>query len=466
MNRIYVKNTRFVDELGRERIFAGVNVVDKSDYAPGEQAFPWLNDEVLSLFEKHGLNVIRLGFTWSKLEPEPGVFNDEYLDSVSSVLDLCEKHGIYAFLDMHQDLFSSVTNGDGAPSWAVLTGGHKVTPTRFVWAEDYFWGKACHSSFDAFWSNTEVCGKGLQDHFAECWAYVAEKLGDKPAVIGFDFFNEPFPGSPGGQCFRRLVCGAAGQVLFGKDYHRLSLIKGLFSGDRAEKLYDSISYTVLHKATRRMEPIIARFDKIIFLENSYFSNLGIPYSAPALVLDGRRDPQQAFAPHAYDFMVDTPDYRYASNDRVGGIFAEHLRSGRRLGLPVLVGEWGGFGDESDTGWLRHIEFLLSLFDSNKWSYAYWHYNDNFFSSVLMQVYSRPYPKAVAGTAEYYGFDRQSGVFTLAFEQELPGETVIAAPKEVLSVNLDGEDHEYTLTGSDLTVSSTPGTHLLSVRFSV
>ena len=241
MNTIRAQGTRFIDDAGRERIFCGVNVVDKSDYdAAGTQTFP-LTEKDLCRFRAHGINLIRLGFTWAKLEPAPGQYNEAYLDSVCDVLDRCAQYEIYVFLDMHQDLFSSVTNGDGAPEWATLTDGHKVHPTRFVWAEDYFWGKACHRAFDHFWANTPVGGVGLQDRFSALWAHVAARLGGKEAVIGFDMFNEPFPGTPGGACFRSIVGGAAKAVLFGKNVGRKQLVRDLLSAERKEKGYAHIT---------------------------------------------------------------------------------------------------------------------------------------------------------------------------------------------------------------------------------
>ena len=484
MDRIYAQGMRFVDDKGRERIFCGVNVVDKSDYTPGAQAFPLTEDD-LCRFGAHGINLIRLGFTWAKLEPAPNRYNEEYLESVSGVLDLCEKYGIYVFLDMHQDLFSPVTNGDGAPRWATLTDGHKVHPTRFVWAEDYFWGKACHSAFDHFWANTRVGGVGLQDRFAKCWAHVAERLGKKSAVIGFDLFNEPFPGTPGGACFSSIVSGAAKAVLFSRHVGRKQLVRDLFSADRKEKGYGHITYRVLREATRGADGIIAKFDrdcytpflrrigkairetgtdKLFFVENDYYSNLGIPCAAEPIAFDGTRDAQQAFAPHAYDFMVDTPDYRFASDDRVGGIFAEHARTQSRLQMPVVVGEWGGFGSADDDGWLDHIAFLLALFDRNKWSHTYWQYNAHFFDSPLMRVFLRAYPQAVCGTIERYAYDTENRVFSLSFTQDADGESAICTPFPVRELTVDGEAVWYTCDGTVTKICTSAGKHTVKIRF--
>ena len=59
--------------------------------------------------------------------------------------------------------------------------------------------------------------------------------------------------------------------------------------------------------------------------------------------DGRRDAQQAYAPHGYDIVVDTPQLARASNARVEFIFTRHRETAERLDMPMLVGEWGAFG---------------------------------------------------------------------------------------------------------------------------
>ena len=485
MNIIRACGTRLVDELGRERIFSGVNVVDKSAYTEGAQTFPFLTEDVLRRFAECGWNLIRLGFTWGKIEPQIGKYNEPYLDSVAGILDQCEKYGIYVFLDMHQDLYSPVTNGDGAPAWAALTDGLRTHPTRFVWAEDYFWGKACHRCFDHFWSNTPVQGRGLQDRFCDCWAHIVRRLGGKEAVIGFDVFNEPFPGSDGGKCFRRIVRGAAKATLSGKHVRRTQLLRDAVSRGREEKLFGHISPAVLRQAVGGASPLIEQFDrtkyspflqkaaeairkesadKLLFLENCYFSNLGIPCAVQPIRHGGARDPQQVFTPHAYDLMVDTPAYRYASDERVGSVFDEHRRTQQRLQTPVIVGEWGGFGAQDDDGWLRHIEYLLSVFERNKWSQTYWQFSDAFFDSPLMRVFVRPYPQAVPGEIESYRYDAGGRQLFLRFTQQDAGDCVICTPFPAKRVLLDSEDAAFETTAARTTIRMSAGTHTLFIRF--
>ena len=485
MDKIRAYKQVLVDDKGRERIFHGVNFCDKRDFVPGKQFVPDLNEEMIEKIAANGVNLIRLGFTWATMEPNPGEYNDAYIDAVGEVLDLLEKYNIYAFLDMHQDLYSSITNADGAPAWAVLLDGVQPKPTKFVWAEGYFWGKACHTAFDNFWANRRVKGKGLQDYYADCWAYIIEKIGDKPAVIGYDIMNEPFPGTPGGKVFRRIVAGAVKTILFDKEVKRLDLIKALFDKeDPIGRVLTHIDYSPFHRITESSEEIIREFDtkvygpfiskvatrmrqvsdKLILMNNCYYSNLGIPFCAPPVTVDGEKDLNQVFAPHAYDLMVDTPAYKFAHNGRVGGIFGEHRNSQTRLDVPVIVGEWGSFGDETDD-WLPHINYLFGVFEKYKWSHTYWAYIEGFFENRLMKVFRRPFPKAVSGAIDSYHYDLDTKTFTLSFTQDETscGETIIGTPFEIESVTLDGADYPVDCKNNELYINTTSGKHDVKVR---
>ena len=78
--KIYVDETRnghFVDDLGRVRIFRGINSVTKG--------FPWydsdmLDDERIATMVSGGFNVVRYGSMWAGYEPEEGQMNETYVD--------------------------------------------------------------------------------------------------------------------------------------------------------------------------------------------------------------------------------------------------------------------------------------------------------------------------------------------------------------------------------------------------
>lgn len=57
-----------------------------------------------------------------RLEPEPGVYNEDYLKEIDERIQWAEQNNLFVVLDMHQDLFS-VKYSDGAPEWATLDEG-------------------------------------------------------------------------------------------------------------------------------------------------------------------------------------------------------------------------------------------------------------------------------------------------------------------------------------------------------
>ena len=108
MERIVTEKRSFVDEYGRERIFYGVNIVDKRKNSEDNKFGFNIDDKLLDEMTSRGLNLIRLGTTWSMIEPEPGSYNDEYLDDMYRIFDLCAAHGVYILFDKHQDRFSAL----------------------------------------------------------------------------------------------------------------------------------------------------------------------------------------------------------------------------------------------------------------------------------------------------------------------------------------------------------------------
>ncbi len=447
MNTISVSGKRLVDEFGRERIFNGINFVYKGVDRDEDGTLRYHTDvteERLIALKKKGINIIRLGLTWAGIEPEMGEYNLTYLDGYKKVLELCEKHEIYVFMDWHQDLFSNFcsTPGDGAPKWACVHTKKQSEPL-FIWAEGYFFHKDVHQSFDDFWGNAPIEGKGLRDRFCDMLTFTVDYLKDSKAIMGYDVFNEPFPGTPGGKLFRKLVANGIGTIGFHKRVDRKGLITNAMKKDVMAMLSVVDDPKVYHSVIDCGKDILFEFDTksyypflvaaaeairkvdktgIIISENCYYSNLGIPCSVPRIVYkNGEREENHVFSPHGYDITVDTPLTNNASPYRIDFIFDEHKRTQERLDVPVIVGEWGGMVPGSDK--YPALEHLIEKFDNNKWSHTYWHYYHDFESSEIMNVICRPLPQAVAGTIKSYSYDRKERLFTLSYT----GSSTIKAP---------------------------------------
>lgn len=469
MDTIKTLSTRFVDEYARERIFYGVNFGSKilpvsqvaANYA---DTMPYL----LSYLKEHGLNTIRYILNWQYLEPEPDRYNKDVLNEIQDFLDLCEKNSIYVILDMHQDLFGAFINktfnaddtgyGNGAPYWACVTNGKRYKRHLLLWAAGYFKDKAVQNAFDNFWNNTKVYGRGLQDRFCDLWRLLARKFGDHPAVLGFDILNEPFPGSDGEKIFNRLVKSAVITSIKSKNLNKKNLAQSLFTKNPVKNVLSQFSGEFINEITEPCTELVKKFDEeryfpfinkvsaaireetqngIIFRENCYYSNIGIPFSAPPAQVNNSREPNQAFAPHAYDFMVDTPLYKYADNGRINAIFSKRKAEQAFFDTPVLVGEWGG--GRTDTEWLEHGEFILNLFDSFKWSSTYWSFGRELIDRPIMEMLCRPHPVAVCGEINQYYYDKNRQLFYLSFKQtdsfEVP--TEIFCHKKPVQIKTNG-----------------------------
>lgn len=487
MLKISTEGKYFVDSEGRQRIFSGINLCDKGNNDDGRVKKSYavdFDEALIKELAENGFNIVRLGMIWDAVEPEPYKYDEEYLDRVEKVANLCEKYGIYFYLDMHQDLFYGEKGlaGDGAPKWACITDGAEFKPVKIVWAEGYFWGKATQRAFDAFWKNESINGVPLQTYFCDMWKHVAERFKDHPALFGFDVFNEPYPGTEGGKVFRKLIGGVAKTVIGDKRVKLSFMAKQLFGKNVIGCLEPFADYSLFRKATSGADDIIKKFDEgfyseflnrtatairevtdngIIMMENSYYSNLGIPYSTPAVTVNGKREKNLCFAPHAYDIMVDTPEYKYASDTRVGGIFDEHRRSQERLDVPLLVGEWGGTSD--GTEWLHHIDYLLNKFNGYQWSNTYWAYYNGILNDPIMSRLRRTVPIAVTGRIDNMNWDKDNKIYTLKYTQEkeynAPTEMYLHA--EPKSIECDGE---FSVENNKLILATKPGKHKITVRY--
>lgn len=137
------QGSRFIDEFGRTVMLRGVNLPAKLPVVGGEDLFdtrhvsfvgaPWPIDvakEQAAKLQKLGMNFVRLGVTWEAvMHGGPNTFDEEYLTYLGQLVSILEEKGILVDIDLHQDAFSRVTGGDGAPLWVVTAAG--LVPENF-----------------------------------------------------------------------------------------------------------------------------------------------------------------------------------------------------------------------------------------------------------------------------------------------------------------------------------------------
>lgn len=181
-----VRDGRIVDGSGRTVELRGFDVSALVQYPnPYSAGVAPLDDEDAVLMSQAGFDVVRLGISWSLLEPIRGHVDRGYLDRIQRAVETLQRHGLRVVLDMHIGI------GWGAeaqiPSWASLPWvpdvrwfpvepwTERISP-RPVAEEVHFWTSG-----------------GWQSDLAAVWRAVAARFRNDPMVAGYDLFNEPHP---------------------------------------------------------------------------------------------------------------------------------------------------------------------------------------------------------------------------------------------------------------------------------
>ncbi|MBO9102024.1 MULTISPECIES: glycoside hydrolase family 5 protein [unclassified Rhizobium] len=249
-----VRGASFRDSAGREALLRGVNLggdckfpyphggtnypSDFSDHRTVSfigRPFPLEDaDEHLGRLRHWGFNVLRLLTTWEAVEHEgPGIYDEAYLDYFTALCRKAGEYGLYVFVDFHEDAWSRMTGGSGAPGWVFeavgldftqfhpaglshvmqlkydyalggrqdsypqMTWGsnHRLSPGGIMWTL-FFTGRLFTPDFLIGGVNVQDF---LQSHYIGAMKAVAARVADFPNVLGFDTLNEPVPGWIGKQ---------------------------------------------------------------------------------------------------------------------------------------------------------------------------------------------------------------------------------------------------------------------------
>ena len=203
-----VINNRIVDNLGRERIFHGVNVIYKSKpWYPVIDRFDYtysFNEDDINIIKNLGLNVIRLGVMWPGVEPNKGFYNMTYLNLMKNIIKKLEKNGIYVLVDFHQDSLSEYFCGEGIPDWVIKNSNFPIPlglpynkhgkPSRKDCLSKKWW--EYQFSYEAGMMYQKLyTDDTLIDSFLGYWSIVAETFKNSDNVIGYEIINEPWAGN-------------------------------------------------------------------------------------------------------------------------------------------------------------------------------------------------------------------------------------------------------------------------------
>ena len=385
----------FLDEAGRVLILRGVNLAGA---AKGPTGLPGTVENTESDAEQIkdlGFNVVRYLIQWKNIEPAPNEYDYEYLADVRERLDLLHAQGIKVVLDMHQDVYGPKFGFNGGADWTVRDDGipYVQNPNWFL----NYMTPAVQRAFDNFF-NYEEHGD-LQDHFADMWRETAKELGDHPAVIAFDIMNEPHPGTDWDL------------LEFGSDNSKSSHAR--FDREKLGPFYQRVINAIRE----------ANADKWILYESRY----GVPGDGGKCYVEKLTDPREGNsrlfqAPHLY--ILNTEASRvYGANaeKRVAKWETERVSERDKNVTGMWLGEFGTF--TSVENYQKYMEDILAVTERMRIGFAAWSWDVFEFGMIgerdpetgrheegpFLDIISRPYPRAFAGTPLSFMFTPETEV---------------------------------------------------------
>ena len=399
------------DAKGRVVILHGVNMVNKikgQGYAPAATGF---GDDDAAFLAREGLNTVRLGVIYAGVEPSPGTYDDGYLASIAQTVKTLSAHGIFTLLDFHQDMYNERFQGEGFPDWAVQDDGLPAQP-QTGFPGNYVAQPALNRAFQHFWDNDAgPGGVGLQDRYAAAWRHVAARFRSERDLLGYDIFNEPWPGPQYPTCANTEGC----------------------------PVFDA----QLTAMSRRVSDAIRQADPqhIAWWEPNVLFDFG------AGTNHGDTGPRAGMSFHVYCLAEgNTPGpspFDPAQEQGCSPVEDEPFQradaAADRTGDTLMLSEFGATDD------LGQIQRVLDRTDRHAVSWQYWHYcscadpttsgagdaqavvldphkppTGANVKAEKLAVLSRAYPQAVAGTPKSYDYDSAKRTFTLDYSTARAG----------------------------------------------
>jgi len=431
------------DAQGRVVTLHGFNMVYKR--APYYSAAIGFGDDDAAFLQSEGYDTVRLGVIYKAVEPQPGVYDDAYLNHIADTVATLGRHGIYALLDFHQDLFNERFQGEGWPDWAVQDDGLPAQP-QAGFPGNYPGMPALQHAFDHFWNNDPgPGGVGLQDRYAAAWRHVAQRFGGDPHVLGYDLLNEPWPGTVWQDCANTAGCA------------RFDAIMTAF-----------IKRTV--KAIRTVDP-----SRLVFYEPNVLFDFGADTNVGDV-----GDPRAVFSFHDYCLAAGSSMSNAGCDPAEDLPFANALKHSRSSGDALLLTEFDA------TSAPDIISSMLARADRNMVGWQEWHYcgcddptttgsgdtqaivldpakppaGANLVAAKLALL-SRPYPEVLAGTPRSFFFDPATKEFRVAYSTDAAAGGAFADGAESQIV-LPARQYPngYGADAQGAAIESAPGAQLL------
>ncbi len=434
-----------VDDQGRTIYVRGLQIAHKTTpYLPPSAS---ITDADAQLMKGLGINSVRLAWFWKGLEPRRGQYDAAYAAEIAREVDVLTRNGLWVLVEFHQDDYNESVHGAGFPDWATFTDG-RANPPDTLPGGAYMTNPALQQAFANLWNNRD----GIQDAMARAWQVIASAV--RPVshghLLGYDLFNEPWPGAAFPLCVPPLGCA-------GLDSTRL------------QPLQDKLALAV-----RTIDPTTP-----VFYEPFLLADFGAPsyLRKPAAGVGNA-----VFSFHDYCMITGFTKKANEESKALGYplcplldglVYRNAIATANRMGAAVVQTE---FGDTQD---MNEVGRIMKLADTNLTGWMLWAYKDwidypggigdgglfadsddnSTIHEAMADTIARPGPQLISGTPTKYTYDPATGRMELNWTARagVTAPTVIYVP---VSRHYP-RGYDVTVTGGSVT--SAPDATYLQVH---
>lgn len=290
----------------------------KSEVFFGSMLDRILGEDDIRFIRECGANAVRLPLNYRHFEDDrqPFRYREAGFRRLDRMLDICEKNGVYAILDLHS-----------VPGW-----------------QNTDWHCDNDTGHTLFWEHPH-----FQERYVALWGQLASRYRDRAVVAGYDVMNEP-------------LCNAWRGMTGIKQY--------ACDWDKINGIYRRVVSAIREVDARH----------IIFLEGDYFASLFDGLDAPFddnLAYSSHNYVGAGFGPGAYPGMVkgvkwDREKQEETFRTHSGTVFTQRHR------VPLWVGEFGAVynGPEREiSDRLRALQDQIGVFEQYDAHWTTWTYKD-------------------------------------------------------------------------------------------
>ena len=286
-----------------------------------------------------------------------------------------------------------------------------------MWFDAYLRSDAIINAAEHFWNNDKAeDGIGLIDHYADMWGYIAEKLAGCENIIGYEPMNEPFMGS----LARNTFGMAAAKTREKYPEFDFTTMQGVTPESQAymsrivgDAFVEFDKNTLMPFYQRMYDVLRTRTTAALATGGNIYCSANFPSGIGRVSGADGEESRQIYAPHGYDSVVDSDRYENFSRENVENLFAMKREEQERLGLPVIVGEWGAFPSKDFTDKL--IDHMNGILEKYLWSSAYWQYLPGMEKDSNYDALKRAYPARIDGELRSYHYDRSKQEFSVTWK---------------------------------------------------